>query len=174
MKHEEKKDGFTLVEILTYIFLLSIIVSVASSFFIWMLKTAASAKAMRETADNAREAISLMAREIRAAESVYAPTSVFSVHPGQLSLETKNYLPSDETASYIDFYLCDKRICLKKESQDPLALTSENIEIDNLIFDVVGTISVQISLGARYKNPSDTPELDSYFTATTTVSVRNY
>ena len=95
-----------------------------------------------------------MSNEIREAQSVYAPTSVFESSPGQLSLKTRNSVPADESSTYIDFFLCGTRLCVKRESQLPLAITTEKIEIQNLEFAPVQTgsaRSIQITLGAAYR-----------------------
>ena len=84
------KKSFTLIEVLIYIAVLAIIVSVASSFFLWVIRANTKTKAMREVLDNTRRAMEIMTYEIKEAESIYVPTSTFDSHPGQLSLETKN------------------------------------------------------------------------------------
>src|SRR3989344_4652146 len=102
-----------------------------------------------------------MTHEIREAESIYIPTSIFGSHPGQLSLETSKYLPTDEKNTYIDFYLSDGKLCLKKEAQNPICLTSERVEVKNLIFRQVladQIPSIEVDLGVDYKNPGGRPE----------------
>lgn len=161
------------MEILIYIGVLVIVISTTISFLIWATHSRTKAKVIRETLDNARRAMEIMSHEIREAKSIYTPTTTLN----QLSLETTHYLPEGEKTSFIDFYLCDSRLCLKKESRDPIALTSDNLEVSNLVFTqvITGTIpSIQINLKVNYKNPTNRPEYQSSVELISTVSLRNY
>ena len=91
---KNKNDlGFTLAEILVYIAVLSLIMLAVSSLFLWVSRTSSKAKAIKETLDNARRVMRVITYEIREARSIYTPTSVLDISPGQLSLETTKYLP---------------------------------------------------------------------------------
>lgn len=171
-----KKKGFTLIEILVYIAVLSIIILSVSSFFLWAVRSNVKTKIMRETLDNARRAMEIITYEIKEAESVYVPTSVSGSHPGQLSLETAKYLPSGETTTYIDFYLCGDRLCLKKESQNPVALTSDRVKISNLIFSQIATTTscVQIDLRVDFKTSAEQPEYQGSINLSSVASLRSY
>lgn len=173
-----RKKGFTLVEILVYIAVLSIVVLAVSGFFLWIVRSDGKARAVWEVSDNARRVTEILALEIKEAKNIYTPTSVFSTSSGQLSLETEKYLPQGETETYIDFFLCEKRLCLKKEGQGPVALTSEQVEVNNLEFNLIAATStapsVRINLKIDYKNPAENPEYQASFNTTTTISVRSY
>jgi len=126
-------------------------------------------KAEREVLENARRALEIMTYEIKGAKNVYEPTTVSD----QLSLETYRYLPNDEDNTFIDFFLCDFRICLKKESQDPIFLTSDAVKVEQLEFRQIstnGSPSIKIDLTVRYNNLKYFPSID----LTSTVSLRNY
>jgi type II secretory pathway pseudopilin PulG len=174
------KKGFTLIETLVYIGILSIVVGVIFSFLIWCVHSNTRVKVMKEISDNARRAMEIMVYEIREARAVYNPTSTST----QLSLETIHYLPTGENTTYIDFYICGTQLCLKKESQvptaptsSPIALTSDKVEVTNLVFTPVVTeeiSSVQIELGINYKNPNNRPEYQASLDLKSTVSLRSY
>ncbi len=166
------RSAFTLTEVIVYVGILSIIILALSGFVLWSVRSNAKAKAIGETSDSARRAMEAMAREIKAAKSIYTPTTTAS----QLSLETTRYLPQEETTTYLDFYLCDGRLCLKKESQNPLALTSGKVEVTALNFEIIGVYpgSVKISLTVNYKNPNNRPEYESSVNLISTVSLRSY
>lgn len=172
------RKGFTLTEVLVYIAVLAIIIAAVSSFLLWQISSSAKSRATRETQYNAERALSIMTQEIREARSVYTPTSVFNINPSQLSLETAKYAPAGEAAGYIDFFICGTQLCLKKESQNPVALTSESVEISNLIFRQIATTStipsIQIELKVDYIATSTRPEYQASFAATSTVSLRSY
>ena len=169
-----RKDSFTLIEILVYISVLSIILVCVLSFLIWAAYSNTKTAVMRETLDNARRAMEVLNSETRESKSIYTPTTVSN----QLSLETTKYLPEGEETTYLDFYLCGTQICLKKESQQqPIALTSGNVEITNLVFTRIVTNqipSVQIDLTVNYKNPNNRPEYQASVNLKSTVSLRSY
>jgi len=146
-----------------------------SSFITWTTKSGAKARAIREVADNERRAMEIITSEIRGARSVYIPTSTST----QLSLETSRYLPAGETSTYIDFYLCGEAastLCLKKESQNPLAITSARVNISHLVFTQISTTtpSIQINFEIDYNTPAQQPEYQASMSATSTASLRSY
>jgi len=168
-----KNKAFTLMEILVYIGVLGIIISTVISFLIWASHSNTKVKVMRETLDNARRAMEIMTSETKTAKSIYTPTTTSN----QLSLETTRYLPEGEKTTYLDFYLCDYHLCLKKESQNPISLTSDRVEVKNLVFTqvITGDIpSIQINLKVDYKNPTNRPEYQASVELTSTASLRSY
>lgn len=168
------KEGFTLLETLTYVSILVILIAIISPIFLWVARLNAKERAMREVLDGTRRAMEKMVYEIKEAESIYSP----DVSASQLSLETKKYLPTGEKTTYIDFYLCDDQLCFKKESVDQIVLTSDKIVIDSLTFTRVATDldipSIQINLSVSYKNPNNRSENEAAIDLTSTVSVRSY
>jgi prepilin-type N-terminal cleavage/methylation domain-containing protein len=167
--------GFTLIEILVYIAVLAILILAIGSFLIWIIRLNAKTEVMRGTLEDAKLAMDFMLREVEEANAVYIPTSIFGSHPGQLSLNTPNYLPADEQNSYIDFYLCGTQFCFKKEGQGPIALTSENTEITNLVFTQVvnGEMSsVKIDMTVSYKNPNNRVEYRSEINLSSSAALR--
>jgi type II secretory pathway pseudopilin PulG len=174
------KKGFTLMETLVYIGILIIVVAAVFSFLIWFVHLNTRVKVMRETADNARRAMEIMVYEIKEARAVYLPTSTST----QLSLKTLHYLPEGENTTYVDLYICGTQLCLKKEPQNfisptssPIALTSDKVEVNNLVFTRVVTEevpSVQVELEIDYKNPSSRPEYQFSVDLKSTASLRSY
>lgn len=167
------KRGFTLIEVLVYIAVFSIIIGSVSALLITTLYSQIKAKAMREALDNGQRAMEKMVYEIKEAKNIYIPTTTAN----QLSLETAHYLPVGEETTYIDFYFCSNRLCLKKESQNPTSLTSEKVEIINLSFAPIFTgkaASVQINLSLKYKNPSNRPEYQASANLQSTASLKVY
>lgn len=162
---EREQKGFSLLEIVISVALFSIILLLLVSSLMSMNTSNLKTTADREASENARRALDEITYEIRSAESIYTPTTTAS----QLSLETSRYLPSGETDTFIDFFLCGTAICLKKESQDPIALTSDSVQVTNLVFSQISTggkPSVQIMLTVNYLNSSAV--------LTSTASIRTY
>ena len=167
------QKSFTLVEILVYIGVFCLIIVIIVSFVLWLVRSNTKVKVAREVLDNAQRVMEIMTYEIMGAKSIYTPTT----NSNQLSLETTKYLPEGEETTYIDFYLCDARLCLKKESQNPIFLTSENVEVNNLVFTRIlsgEAPSVRINLTVNYKNPADRQEYQASINLVSSASLRSY
>ena len=170
-----KPSGFTLIEILIYSALLVIIGGVASAYFIQISNISETALRSRESLDNARRAMNVITQEIRHAEAVYTSTSVFDTNPGQLSLETTRDLPADENTTYVDFYLDDGGIYLKRETKTEELITSEKVQVTDFTFTHLtgGTgNSVQVSLTVQYSDAFLGPATP--VTLTQTATLRSY
>ncbi len=157
------------MEILVYLAVLVMLISAVLTFLVWAIKSNTKVKVMREISDAGRRVMEIMTYEIREAESVYTPTSAAT----QLSLETLHYLSPGENAEYLDFYLCEgTTLCLKKESENPIVLTPDNIEVSHLEFIQIATSSVQINLEINYKNPQNRSEYQASISLISTASLR--
>lgn len=160
------KKGFTIVEIVVYTGVLSIIISSFIPFFLWTMRAYYEGKRTKEIVDNAQRAMTTIVREIKKADSVYTPTTTNN----QLSLRKR--IDSSEQPVFTDFFICDKNICFKKESQEPIILTSEKIEITNLKFTEIGSPpqSVKIEMEFDFKDYAKGQEHKIISTS----SLRNY
>ncbi len=164
-----KNKGFSLVEIIISLAIFSIILFVVISFFLSMNTSNTKTKADREVSENAKTVLEKIAYEIRSAKSIYTPTS----SANQLSLETSRYLPSGESNTYIDFFLCGTAICFKQEFKDAVVLTADSVNVTSLVFSQVSTgsvPSVQISLSVNSAIVNDS----SSISLTSTASIRSY
>ena len=169
----QKGAGFTIMEILIYTAILSIIMSSVIALLLFVVRSNTKVQAVRATVENVKNAVNTMTNEIREATSIYDSTT----SAAQLSLETAKNIPAGETSTYIDFFLCGTRLCLKRESQDPIAITTDNVEVTTLQFTEVTASSIpslQITITVAYENPDNKPQLDASTTVTTTVSLRAY
>ena len=168
-----REKGFTIIEIIVYVGVLSIILTSIVSLLIWAVRSNTKIRTEREVLDNTRRALEFITYEVRASSGIYSPTTTIS----QLSLETKQSLPAGEGTTYIDFFLCGTRICLKRESQAPFSLSSDNIEVTNLSFIQVVTnerASLKVDLSTNYKNPDDRPDYKASIDLSSVISLRNY
>ena len=160
-----------------YVSVLTIILAAVLVFMVWVMRSNMKIKIMGETQSNANNALDIMLQEIKTASEIYTPTSIFDSTPGQLSLKTASYLPSGETASYIDFYICGTKVCFKKESQNPIALTSESVTVNKLVFSrvVTGSMpSIQVELEVAYNGASLRPESQSVVNLKSAAALRQW
>ena len=131
-----------------------------------------------EVLDNSASAMSVITQEIKHGSAIYTPTSVFDASPGQLSLETRNNLIATEDATFVDFYVDDGGLYVKREETDARLITSEKIKVESLIFTLLNSGSnhqaVRVSLTAYYDSPSAEIQQQSRVTLNSTVSFRSY
>lgn len=168
------KKGFTLLELLVYVALLATVLASLLTFLLWVVKSQTKAGAMRDVLLSGQRAMDVISREVTFARTLYTPTSVFGISPGQLSLQTSKYIPQGETFSYIDFYLCEDQLCMKRESQAPLAITPDNVSVGSLLFTNIGNSSVRIVMTLGAKTLSPKPEYQASLQLTNTSTFRPY
>ena len=172
LRHK-KNTGFTMIEVLISVGIFALILLMIVSVVFWMNYYNSKTKADSQVQENARRVMEVMAYEIKGAKGVYTSTTTSN----QLSLETLHYLPNDETTTYIDFFLCGSAICLKKESQNPVTITSDTVQASSLQFIQItnGTSpSVKINLTLSNVNPVNDASHASSVNLTSTVALRSY
>lgn len=161
-----------MVEIVVYVAVLGLLVSAIASFFLWASNVSAKNQAMAEVVNNVQRTISTITAEIRKAKTVYTPTASAS----QLSLETGDSLGVGETSGFVDFFLCGEQLCLKREGQSVLAITSDKVAVSYLSFAAINysstTDSVQIGLKINYKGGAGKTASQAAFSATSTAALR--
>jgi len=166
------KQGFTIIEFVVYIAVLAILGGAILTLFLWTLKAHTKAQVLQETTSSAQFAMDKIIHEVREADSLYLPTTTAT----QVSLKTKTSIPPGETSGYIDFFLCDGALCMKKEEGVPLALTPSTVEVTNLLFTTISTntdfSSLRVFMEVRHKNPNNRPELEAIIPVTSTASLR--
>lgn len=173
MNKKNFKRGFSLIEVLISVGILSIAVVLLSTFIFQLNYSQAKTKADREALENARRAMDIMAYEIRGADSIYASTTTAS----QLSLQTSRYLPAGEQTTFIDFFVCGFALCFKKESQNPITLTSDLVQVADLQFVSAqngSKPSVKITMTINYGDLASDANHYASVTLNQTVALRNY
>lgn len=176
MQSRRNNHGFTLLETLLYVGLLVVVVVFANSFAVAIIRTNASTERKEQVREVAAHALDIINKEIRLAKSVYTETSVFGTSPGQLSLETGEQLPSGETTTYVDVYIDDAHVYIKREGQSPELITSEDIRITNFTLTHLtasgpgSAEAIRIDMTAAY----DAPLSGSAVRLMTTSSLRSY
>lgn len=167
---EEK--SFTLIEVLFYVGVFVVLISIITLFAVTMIRSINKNHIKKEVAQGAYTVISSIIYEIENADSIYTPTSVFNSHPGQLSLRTTQKLPQGEQWTYVDFYSDNNRFYVKRESQWPQLLTSENLRIIDLRFQCLSDSSktVRIFLTVDY-NTLD-PEYQYSYSLISSATIR--
>ena len=167
--------GFSVIETLIYVAILGVVVSTAIYFLANTFKTYSKIYAQKEVAVNIQYALDMLTEEIRFSKNIYSPTSAFDQDNGQISVETSQNPPTGETTAFIDFYLDNGRIYMKKEGQDTLPLTSNQVKINKLKFTLLNPANApegtQIFIEGQY-NSSGALQYQSLMDFTTSAIVR--
>ena len=99
MKIKETQKGFSLVEMLVYIAILSFVFSALVTSANSIIKTYAKMKAYEEIAHTGTVTLERLTREVRRAGSVNLFASSFLTHPGTLSLNTRDWSGNPTTVT---------------------------------------------------------------------------
>lgn len=174
---KNQRAGFTLVEMLVYVGIVTVVLFLAVTFLIQLMRSYTRFRVEREISTNAREATNHMIREIKSAQKAYVPTSALGSHPGQLTLETRLNVPADETTAFIDFYVDNGQLFIKREGQNPQPILSDRVEATNLVFrrfDPPGSIgeAVQVELTIGYRGNTSRFEFQAEKQLTSSASLR--
>lgn len=161
------------MEVVVSVAIMAFILLALISFILIFNNANAKTKADREALENARSILDAIAYEVRGAKSVYTPAT----NATQLSLETSRYVSTGESTSFLDFFICGARLCVKKESQEPYSLGNQEVEVTNISFVQLmnGSFpSLKISITAAHKNQGNNPNDAASVTLTSAVSLRKY
>lgn len=150
-KFIRQNRGFSLIEMLLYIVLATIVVSIITVLAIWAIRIGVEIKNNQALSDNARRAMETMVYEIRQSKSVYLPTTSFSTDTGQLSLEQDTSTSPAETISYVDFFRCGSSLCLKRDGQIAQTLTNDRVDVTGLTFIYLENSSAAPSIKINLK-----------------------
>ena len=139
-----RSRGFTLIEALVYVAVFTIIISSTTLFFLTTLRASFAVRAEQAAVTNAALAMRAMEFEVRQADRLYPPTSVFDNDAGQLSVRTPRLAPPDHRFAYVDFYLDNGVVYARRDDgTDPAALTSGDVLVTVLRFERYANGSVE-------------------------------
>lgn len=170
--------GFSLLEMLVYISLLAVVGAIITAFASRLVHSNTEGQIAGEVLDNARSSLHLISQEVRSASAVYTPTSALGTHPGQLSIVTSRNAPDDEKETYVDFYIDDERLYLKREGQAAQLLTSERIRAANFVITDTSTSpeapAVTMAVTFEPDTPSESLNNRTAVSLSTTVALRGF
>ena len=161
---QDRKSGFSLIESLIYMAILSAMVVVVVNVLLITAKSYGNLKTSRNINNSIITSLERMTRDIKSADDIMVVDSVFDTHPGKLTLQ------SDTTTT--EFYLSGGILRVKEDTVDTGPLTQQESSIDNLVFRLLdnGTskaIIIEMTMSIVYKSVTKTKKFY------TTVVLRN-
>jgi len=131
LAHRSTTKGFSIVEMLIYIFILVLMLSVIMNIVVSVINSGRVVKALRNIENSSLTSFERITREARQAESLDLVSSVFDTDPGQLVLVGTDALGSPRT---VRFYLSSGVLKLSENGVEVGALTQADARVTSLIF----------------------------------------
>ncbi len=167
------KSGFTIIELLMYLSIFVILITIITVFAITSLETVHKNQIKKEISTATYSIMRLILLEIKSANKVYNPTSIFNTNPGQLSLETTVELPENERSTYVDFYFdTNNNFYLKRDGQNSQLLVSERLKITNLEFEYIASNSESIKVNLTIENNTTNPKYQFSYSLSSVATTR--
>lgn len=145
--------GFTLIETLIYIALISGAIVSFITFVISISNSRNKVYVKQEVQANARIALNLITQTIKSANDVNVASSTFAIDPGVLSLSMDD---AGENPTIINLNEDDGVLQIKKGSDPVIAVSSDEVKITNLVFtNLTGDNekeNIRIEITTEYRN----------------------
>lgn len=123
------KEGFTLIELILYIAIISIILVGFMTFSLDVIYSGEKSEIRQTVQQNAIFSMQKILKEIRTSNDLNIGSSTFDTSPGVLSL-SKNLAGDDPTI----FDISSGNLQIQQGTNGPYALTDDNLEVTNLVF----------------------------------------
>lgn len=156
MKMPRSKKGFTLVEMVLYVAICSILLVTISFFLSFLLGARVRSQAITEVNQQGFQVMSMMTQTIRNGRSIQVPS--IGTSSSTISITTGNALLNPTL-----FYVSSTTMKIKEGSQTAVSLTNSQVRVSNLLFQNVSSISstekiIRISYTIDYINPTGRSE----------------
>ena len=125
----EGERGTTILEIIVYTALYGIIAIIISNFLIQIINAYNISRAEREVLSNGRLLLETVTKSLAEAEEIYTPTSAFNKDLGQISLVTKTNVKPEHTTAFIDFWVDNGRLWMRKEGAEATPLSASSVRV---------------------------------------------
>jgi len=179
MTNDQLNKGFTLVETIIYIAIVSIFFWVALGFF-WQMKQAETTGSIsREVKENTAQVIELFRQAVRNGENVNEGASQFGIDPGSLTLvypggnRVFDTYEKSVTIGGVSVDVRKLRLTYGGQSYD---LTSDRVDVDQFLLSNFTQGAepnvVQMEFQLSNVNPGGDPDYDESLSARITANVR--
>lgn len=164
------KAGFTLLEAVIYVAFLGIISVVIINFMIQISNAYHVLQAEREVVSNARLVVERMEKSIAQAVEIYTPTSWFNTNSGQLSLIIPSSSDPNHQNIYMDFWLDNGRLWMKRDGQNAVPISASSVRIESFYLERITQRlyreAVKMTVQVKYNAPINLPVASTTLNAT--------
>ncbi len=169
----EKKRGFTLIETLIYVAIIGMVVASFVVFVMSISDLRNKAYVISEVQANCRTTLDIISQKIRAATGINTVLSTFESDPGVLSLSMAD---SAKNPTVINLDQDDGILQITEGIAGPIAITSDEIRITNLVFTNLTSMSkrgnIKIEITAAFNNAGTDIEYNYLQSLQTAVNLR--
>lgn len=151
-----KRDGFTLIEILTYIGIFSLVFIFVLNIILTTAKAYNKFRILKDLKINAEISLEKMAREIKLSTDIDYSKSVFNASPGKLYLNSVDQLSG--VPGIMEIEIIGDSLSLKWNNSPVKFFTSSSTKVTNLIFRNIGSgasstaIKIELELAVKRGN----------------------
>lgn len=131
MKLHFRQKGFSLIEMLVYVSVLTIIIITIISILFTLTKSHRNAVALKQIQSNALFSMDRVSKEIHNAKSVDIIQSLFGVNPGKLVI---NSIDTNGDTRVVEFFLQEGVLKINENGIYSGQLTASSTFISNLVF----------------------------------------
>ncbi len=156
MKLFRSQKGFTLVEMILYVAICSILMATISVFLSFLLEARVRSQAITEVNQQGFQVMSLITQTIRNGRSIQVPST-------GLSSSTLSLTTGDPLLNPTLFYLSGTTMMTQEGSKTPLPLSNGRVSISDLVFQNLSSGSstekiIRISYTINYLNTQNKSE----------------
>lgn len=132
--NKKQKKGFTLVEMVIYVFFVGVFSVLALNGVLQATKIFSDFRITRNLNSTAEVVLDRLTREVRQAYDVDQIESSFATHPGRLTLKK---VDASGVSTTTEFYVENGNIKLKEGGVPQGILGASNVSVDLLVFDII-------------------------------------
>lgn len=156
-KLNNNTSGFTAIELIIYLSIVTVAALVFTSFMVNVTKNAAQSKISKEVQQNARLMISRITQDIRSAKDINIAQSVLDSDHGKLALVTN---------TGVSTFLWNNERAIYNDGSGPVDLSTDSVGVTKLRFEKDGNavtvaLTVQQKIGITEPSASDSISLSS-------------
>lgn len=157
------KKGFSIIEFLIYITILTVAVAAMGLVLSNIFRVGARTDLVQEVSHNGRFAMQRIGQVTKESSGI------------AIEEDGKKLVLSFEDRSPVAFYVSEEangqKILKIEEEEGPIALTTKRVNVDSLFFKQVSGDSVRVEMKISFYNPQSLPEYEftSFFTSSFTL-----
>jgi prepilin-type N-terminal cleavage/methylation domain-containing protein len=145
-KHHQTQGGFSLIEVLLYVAIFSVMSVISMNTLFQAIKSFDSLRISRDINDSSVGIMERLTRDIKGSTGVDLANSTFTTSPGRLTLST---VSASGTPMTVEYYVASSMLRYKEDGVDKGSLMSAKTTIDALVFRYINsgsTIGIKIEL----------------------------
>lgn len=135
----KKNKGFTLIEMIVYISVLSIVFIIVVKSLMVVTSSFTKGRLLIKINESGSTGTERIVREIRYSYG-YDAVSIFNSNPGRLKLNTHDSLGNETT---VDFYLNAGKLMVSEGGGTAVELTSSGVQVSSLIFKTANSATAK-------------------------------